>query len=71
VKPMYASVLDIDFGDIGWLFKAVLIRHDCVHRNGVSKEGVPTGVDEPTIVELIKNCSSLVAEIDQQVQFST
>ncbi|MGF6265223.1 hypothetical protein OKW49_006216 [Paraburkholderia youngii] len=70
VKPMYASVLDIDFGDVGWLFKAVLIRHDCVHRNGVSKEGVPTGVDEAAVVELIKNCSSLVASIDEQVQFS-
>ncbi|TCG05863.1 hypothetical protein BZM27_30470 [Paraburkholderia steynii] len=71
VKPMYASVLDIDFGDIGWLFKAVLIRHDCVHRNGVSKEGEPTGVDEPAIVELIRNCSSLVVDIDQQIQFLT
>jgi len=70
VKPMYASVLDIDFGDIGWLFKAVLIRHDCVHRNGFSKEGKPTGVDDAVIVELIKNCSSLAVNIDEQVQYS-
>lgn len=70
VKPMYASVLDIDFGDIGWLFRAVLIRHDCVHRNGVNMEGKPTDVDEPAIVELIKNCSPLVVDIDQQVQYS-
>ncbi|MEM5432581.1 hypothetical protein VSR71_29445 [Cupriavidus oxalaticus] len=69
VKPMYASVLDIDFGDIGWLFRAVLIRHDCVHRNGVDKEGKPTGVDKEAVVELIKKCTSLVASIDEQIQF--
>ncbi|ADL55842.1 hypothetical protein [Gallionella capsiferriformans] len=69
IKPMYFSVLEIDFGDIGWLFKAVLIRHDCVHRNGVDKEGNPTGIDESMIIDLIKNCASLVAAIDEQIQF--
>ena len=27
-----------DFGDIEWFGKAVSIRHDCVHRAGITKE---------------------------------
>ncbi|MNV84639.1 hypothetical protein D3C71_1785280 [compost metagenome] len=67
---MYRDVLDIDFGEIGWLFKAILIRHDCVHRNGVDKEGTPTGLGEDDVVELIKKCAGLVANIDDQVQYA-
>ncbi|WP_439894395.1 hypothetical protein ACS7SF_22830 (plasmid) [Ralstonia sp. 25C] len=69
VKPMYRDVLGIDFGDVGWLFKAVLIRHDCVHRNGVDKDGNPTGIEEEHVIDLIKKCSALVANIDEQVQY--
>jgi hypothetical protein len=62
VKPMYKAVLGIDFGDIGWLFKAVLIRHDCVHRNDVDKEGNPAGIEKDHIIELIKKCAGLIAK---------
>lgn len=67
IKPMYHSVLEIDFGDVGWLFKAVLIRHDCVHRNGFDKEGGQTKIDTETIIELIQNCTRLVSIIEEEI----
>lgn len=67
IKPMYHSVLDIDFGDVGWLFKAVLIRHDCIHRNGFDKDGNQTKIDTETIKELIGNCTRLVSIIEEEI----
>lgn len=67
IKPMYHSVLEIDFGDVGWLFKAVLIRHDCVHRNGFDKDGSQTKIDTETIIELIQNCTRLVSIIEEEI----
>jgi plasmid replication initiation protein len=33
IKEMYKQVLDIDFENIGWFFKAIDVRHHCVHRD--------------------------------------
>lgn len=67
IKPMYQSVLDIDFGDISWLFKAVLLRHDCVHRNGVDKNGKRTGIGQEEIETLVRQCIVLIARLDKEV----
>lgn len=67
VKPMYLSVLDIDFGDVAWLFKAVLVRHNCVHRNGFDKDGNQQEIEGDAIVELVKQCTHLVSEIEEQL----
>ncbi|MEW6204856.1 MAG: hypothetical protein AB1516_06000 [Pseudomonadota bacterium] len=67
VKPMYLSVLDIDFGDVAWLFRAILIRHDCVHRSGFDKDGKQNEIDANTIVELVKQATRLVSEIEEQL----
>jgi hypothetical protein len=67
VKPMYLSVLDIDFGDIGWLFKAVHVRHDCIHRNGFNKNGDQNFISDLDIVDLVKKATHLVSEIEEQL----
>lgn len=67
IKPMYMSVLDIDFGDVAWLFRAILIRHDCVHRNGFDKEGAQHEIKSDSIIELVKQCTRLVASIEEQL----
>lgn len=67
IKPMYQSVLEIDFGDVGWLFKAIHIRHDCVHRNGFDKEGNQNQIDKDVITELIQNCTHLVSTIEEEI----
>lgn len=68
VKPMYAEVLSYDFGDISWLFRAVIVRHDCVHRAGYDKEGNPVTVSVESIKELVKSCRNLAGTIDAHVQ---
>lgn len=67
IKPMYMLVLDIDFGDVAWLFKAILIRHDCVHRNGFDKDGNQSEISDDAIIELVKQCTHLVSEIEEQL----
>lgn len=64
VKPMYAEVLACDFGDISWLFGAVRLRHDCVHRAGYDKEGKSVTVSVESINELVINCRKLAEKID-------
>ncbi|MGE6568153.1 hypothetical protein ACQKE9_06295 [Shewanella vesiculosa] len=67
VKPMYAEVLAYDFGDISWLFRAVRIRHDCVHRAGYNKEGEAVTLSMESINELVRNCRGLVEKIESHV----
>jgi hypothetical protein len=68
VKPMYAEVLSYEFGDISWLFKAVRVRHDCVHRAGYDKEGAPVNLSVESITDLIISCRNLAGMIDAHVQ---
>lgn len=68
VKPMYAKVLSYDFGDIAWLFKAITIRHDCVHRAGYDKEGNSVPVSIVSVNDLIIHCRNLAEIIDSHVQ---
>lgn len=68
VKEMYKSVLDIDFGEVGWLFKAVTLRHDCVHRAGYDKDGNQVPLTVASITELIDQCATLVHEIESSIE---
>ncbi|MEQ5123190.1 hypothetical protein [Morganella morganii] len=68
VKPMYAKVLSYDFGEIAWLFKAITIRHDCVHRAGYDKEGKAVSVSIESVNDLIIRCRNLAETVDAHVQ---
>ena len=68
VKPMYTKVLSYDFGEIAWLFKAIITRHDCVHRAGYDKEGNAVPVSIESVNELIKSCRNLAEAVDAHVQ---
>lgn len=67
IKPMYLSVLEYEFKDISWLFRAVNKRHDCVHRAGYGKDGVKISIDKNEVIELIKKCKILAESIDSHV----
>ncbi|MCF6287799.1 MAG: hypothetical protein L3J53_01000 [Proteobacteria bacterium] len=67
VKPMYKSVLDIDFGDIEWLSKAVQIRHHCVHRAGYDKNGNKVDINQNDLDTLIQNCKDLAETINSSL----
>lgn len=64
VKSMFKSVLNHDFGDIGWFGKAVSIRHDCVHRAGITKERESINIKDEEISELIDNAKNLVESLE-------
>lgn len=65
IRPMFKSVLDHDFGDIGWFGKAISIRHDCVHRAGITKERESINIKDEEISELIDNAKNLVENLEQ------
>lgn len=68
VKPMYRDVLDIEIGSsLRWLFKAVTIRHDCVHRCGKTKEGITNQITKGDVEQLIRNAVKFVAHIEAEL----
>ena len=68
-KLMYEEILNVDFPpDLKYLFKAIIKRHDIVHRNGRTKEGDEIQVDKVDVIELIDNVSSFVDYIDRQLR---
>lgn len=67
VKPMFRDVLNCDFGNISWLFKAVSIRHHCVHRAGFDKEGNMVDISVTSIRELVLKSHRLIHDIDMRV----
>jgi hypothetical protein len=67
VKPMYRDVFKIDFGDIGWLVKAVRVRHDCVHRAGYDKDGNDVNLSADDVLALTAECEKLVHKVDTAI----
>ena len=62
VRPMYKSTLDITFpDDIGPLFRAIVTRHDIVHRNGRTKSG-------EEILLTVADVQSLIAAVEAFTQ---
>lgn len=68
IKPMYKAVLDHDFQDITWLFEAVKIRHDCVHRAGHDKDGNKVSLTTETIVNLLGDVTDLSNKIEDTIK---
>lgn len=64
---MYKSVFDIDFGDVGWLFAAVALRHDCVHRAGYDKNGKEAPLTKESVISLADQSSTLIATVEEAI----
>ncbi|MGQ0333484.1 hypothetical protein [Halomonas elongata] len=67
VKPMFKEVLGCDFGDISWLFEAVKIRHHCVHRAGLDKDGNRVNLSKESIRDLAHRSGNLVHTVEVRV----
>lgn len=67
VKPMFREILDCDFGDIAWLFEAVNIRHHCVHRAGLDKDGNRVDLSVESIRNLASKAYDLVHSVENSV----
>ena len=68
IKPMYRATLGIEFpSDAGSIFRAILVRHDVVHRNGKTKDGKEIFVTPKEIAGLIGEVQKFVQYIDTQL----
>ncbi|WP_236187700.1 hypothetical protein [Pseudomonas pharyngis] len=67
IKPMYEVVLNHKFSDLSWLFKAVEVRHHCVHRAGYNKDGERVDISVGSIADLLNSANDLAIEIDSTV----
>lgn len=50
-----------------WLYKAVELRHHCVHRAGYDKDGNEVDITTKDIELLIRKCSALIHQIDSKI----
>ena len=68
VKPIYHKTLGIEFpSDSGEIFRAILKRHDIVHRNGKTKKGKEILITPKDIANLISTVRKFVKQIDKQL----
>lgn len=63
VKVMYKNVLGCEFGDIEFLYEAVVKRHDCVHRAGYDKDGHMVDISKEDVETLLNACGKLANSI--------
>jgi hypothetical protein len=63
VENMYVATFGIEFPNIDKLSKAVSIRHDFVHRNGKTKEGIEVTITSEINKDLIAKVIGFVEEI--------
>jgi hypothetical protein len=62
---MYRDTLGISFPpDMGELHKALIVRHDCVHRNGKTKDEKEHVLYESHIGNLLSEADKLVRWIE-------
>ncbi|MGE3303326.1 MAG: hypothetical protein AB7M12_09455 [Hyphomonadaceae bacterium] len=67
IRPMYSAALGVRLPDIGDLMKAVVVRHDLVHRNGKTKNGFEHIVTRADVRNLMTLAESFVVAIDPQL----
>jgi len=67
VREMYRSTFEIAFPAIKELIQCVKVRHDLVHRNGKTKDGVAHVLDSDTIDSTIATVKDLVAGIVAEI----
>lgn len=65
---IYKSALSIDFPkNRSFIFEAINIRHDLIHRNGYTKEGVAIAISETQIHDLILEVRALAADVNAKI----
>lgn len=68
VQKMYNSVLDIQFpADLDTIIKAVMTRHDIVHRNGKTKDGNAIKLTGGEVKNISKCVQDFVDHIELQI----
>lgn len=68
VSNIYRATMNIIFPEIGDMMKAVSKRHDLVHRNGKTKEGVDIEIDKEEVEKLCNSIKSFAQEIEDEIE---
>lgn len=65
VKEMYKNILSVNFSyDLTNIYKALLTRHEIVHRNGKDKEGNEVLIYKSDIESIIKDVVGFIDSIN-------
>lgn len=68
-KFMYENILNIEFPqDLGDIFRAILNRHDIVHRNGKTKDNEEILISKQDLNDLIVIISEFIKNIELQAR---
>jgi len=68
VSNMYRDTFNIEFPNFKEVYQLVLKRHDLVHRNGKSKNGDVTIVDQPLIEKALLETGLLADQIAEKIK---
>jgi hypothetical protein len=68
VVKMYGSVLEFKFGDCRWMARAFLLRHDCAHRAGHTKDGGKIELSEQIILDLAAKCEEFAERLEGHIE---
>lgn len=68
IKPIYKAALGVDLGDVSDIYKAVLIRHDIVHRDGKSTDGTVTHkITEDMVRDISNKVKDMIDRVSSQL----
>lgn len=67
ILGIYKCVLEVDFGDISDLAKAVRNRHDIVHRCGKTVDNKILQINKNDVEELLKKVDDFIHRIEKQI----
>lgn len=69
VRCMYKTVLEVKFpSDMDAIFKAVIVRHDLVHRNGKTKGGSLHRFKQSDLKSVFSKIEAFISLVDEQVK---
>ncbi len=66
VTGIYSTTLEIEFPKISELYKAVLTRHDLVHRSGKTKDGLVHSLEALHVENVLNQAEALVKHIEAE-----
>lgn len=67
---MYSGTFKIDFPDISELSKYISMRHDLVHRNGMTKEGETVIINKEVLTDLSNKVEVLVHDLSMELKIN-
>lgn len=67
IKGIFMDSMGVDIGVIKDLYKAVLIRHDIVHRNGKNKEGKEHVITKENVEQLCAQVNEFIYNMECQL----